>query len=130
MSYEDLKNEAFDYDPATAEAAQTASPPDSGTLPQKLDHYLGQGQAQQTRFFTEMPIKEWDDAGDWFLGQFGHIMKQFKEARQERRAVQQRFEDEISERQAAVRTKSQGVERTLVDLKKEGEGMMRGKEFD
>jgi hypothetical protein len=129
MDYAALKQEAFDFDPAQAEARSVFEPP-RGTLPEKLEHFFTKDEASQANFFTKMPVKEWEASGDWFLEKFGEIMDRFKEARKQKREMVDSFENEIAEREEAVRNKIQGIGQTLAELKTEGEGMMLGKEFD
>ncbi|KAI0421054.1 extracellular mutant protein 11-domain-containing protein [Xylaria grammica] len=129
MSYKALKTEAFDFDPAQAEARSVFEPP-QGTLPEKLEHFLAKDKENQANFFTKMPVNEWEEAGDWFLERFGDIVARFKDARKEKREIVNAFENEIAEREEAVRNKIHGIGQTLADLKTEGEDMMLGKEFD
>ncbi|OTB08195.1 hypothetical protein M426DRAFT_317296 [Hypoxylon sp. CI-4A] len=129
MNYADLKNEAFDHDPAQEEAQSVMGPP-RGTLPEKLDYFLDQDQPTQLEFFSKMPVGDWETSGDWFLERFGDIMKHLREARQAKRAMIRGFEEEIADRGDAVRSKIEGIDTTLSEFKKEGEVMMLGKEFD
>lgn len=129
MDYETLKMEEFDFDPAQAEARSVFEPP-RGTLPEKLDHFLSKDEANQVNFFTKMSVHDWEQSGDWFLERFGDIMVRFKEARKEKRQIVNTFENEIAEREEAVRNKIHGIGQTLADLKSEGQSMMLGKELD
>ncbi|KAJ8124113.1 hypothetical protein ONZ43_g94 [Nemania bipapillata] len=128
MDYVTLKSETFDFDPAQAEARSVFEPL-RGTLPEKLDHFFTKDEANQINFFTKMPVKDWEDSGDWFLERFGDIVARFKKVRKEKRALVNAFESEIAEREEAVRNKISGIEQTLADMKSEGEEMMLGKEF-
>ncbi|KAI0489891.1 extracellular mutant protein 11-domain-containing protein [Xylaria cf. heliscus] len=129
MDYAALREEAFDFDPAQAEARSVFEPP-RGTLPEKLEHFFTKDKVNQTNFFTKMPVQDWEDSGDWFLERFGEIMTRFKEARKEKRDIVNAFENEIAEREEAVRNKIHGIGQTLAELKTEGEGMMLNKEFN
>ncbi|KAI1133602.1 extracellular mutant protein 11-domain-containing protein [Nemania abortiva] len=129
MDYTTLKSEAFDFDPAQAEARSVFEPP-RGTLPEKLEHFLAKDEVNQANFFTKMPVRDWEESGDWFLERFGEIITRFKEARKEKRDIVNAFENEIAEREEAVRNKIHGIGHTLAELKTEGEGMMLNKEFD
>ncbi|KAL7627674.1 hypothetical protein AAE478_001867 [Parahypoxylon ruwenzoriense] len=129
MDYAELRGEAFDFDPAQAEAQSAIGPP-RGTLPEKLYHFLDKDEPTQMEFFTKMPVNDWEASGDWFLERFGEIMQRFKDARQTKRVLMAGFENEIADRGEAVRNKIQGIDQTLSELKSEGEGMMLGKEFD
>lgn len=73
MSYEDLLKEDFDQDPARAES-QAAQLPRQGSLSGKMEHFLGKDKEAQMAFFATMPVKEWDEAGDWLLDRFGQVM--------------------------------------------------------
>ncbi|KAI1113134.1 extracellular mutant protein 11-domain-containing protein [Nemania sp. NC0429] len=129
MDYSALRDEAFDFDPAQAEARSVFEPP-RGTLPEKLDHFFVKDEVNQSNFFTQMPVKDWEEAGDWFLDRFGEIIDRFKEARKEKRNIIEAFENEIAGREEAVRNKIQSIGQTLTNLKNEGEGMMLGKELN
>ncbi|KAI2606869.1 extracellular mutant protein 11-domain-containing protein [Hypoxylon fragiforme] len=129
MDYAELKNEAFDFDPARAEA-QTAIGQPRGTLPEKLSQFLDKDRATQMDFFTKMSVRDWETSGDWFLERFGEVMQRFREARQKKRSLIEGFESEIADRGEAVRGKMQGIDRTLGELRSEGEGMMLGKQFE
>ncbi|RYP25163.1 hypothetical protein DL765_000044 [Monosporascus sp. GIB2] len=128
MSYADLRKQPFDFDPTQAEAQSVGAPP-QGTLPEKLDHFLAKDQVIQADFFTKMSVNDWEESGDWFLERFGEIVHKIKEARQSKRATVESFENEIAEREDAVRNKTHGISRRLAELKSEGEDLMR-KEFD
>ncbi|KAI0171766.1 extracellular mutant protein 11-domain-containing protein [Hypoxylon sp. FL1284] len=129
MNYAELRNEAFDFDPAREEAQSAIGPP-RGTLPEKLNHFLDKDQASQLEFFAKMPVRDWEASGDWLLDRFGEVVQQFKRARQSKRAMIENFENEIANRGDAVRTKIQGIDKTLTEFKREGEGMMVGKDFE
>lgn len=129
MSYTQLRQEPFDFDPAQAEAHSVDFPP-RGTLPEKLVHFLDKDPATQVEFFTKMSVKDWDSSGDWFLERFGEVTQRLKEARQNKRATMEKFEAEIAEREEAVRNKEQIIKLKLADLKSKGEGLMQNKEMD
>lgn len=129
MRYSDLQKEGFDHDPARV-AVQTTTLPSGGTLEEKLAYYKAKDENNQHHFFTQMSVHEWDASGDWFLEQFGNIVQQMKECRRSKRVMVERYETEISNREEAVRTKIEGIGRTLAGLRKDGEGMMKGKEVE
>ncbi|KAI1268867.1 extracellular mutant protein 11-domain-containing protein [Xylariaceae sp. FL1019] len=129
MEYSRLKQEKFDYDPAQAEARSAVGPPE-GTLAEKLKHFHDKDEAKQAEFFTKMSIKEWEQSGDWFMESFGSLMQGFKAARVAKREVIESFENEIADREEAVRNKMQGIGQTLAELKSEGSKMILNKEMD
>ncbi|CAP67380.1 uncharacterized protein PODANS_1_23810 [Podospora anserina S mat+] len=138
MSYSDLRNEAFDFDPQaaavieqqTAMKQQQPPPHPGGSIEQRMEYYKNQGSIDQHQFFKRISVDEWDEAGDWFLEQLGAVVQKFKKARRDKRQLITQFEDEISAREEAVRGKVEGIGRTLEDLKHEGQTMMQGKDAD
>ncbi|GAB1316716.1 hypothetical protein MFIFM68171_06926 [Madurella fahalii] len=129
MSYSDLRGQVFDFDPQAAALQQTTVPA-GGTIEERLEHYRTKGSLAQHEFFARLPMDEWDEAGDWFLEQFGGIVQRYKKARKAKRQLVQQFETEIAAREEAVRVKIEGIGRTLEDLKQEGQTMMQGKDMD
>lgn len=129
MSYAELQKQDFDYDPQTA-AMQQTSVPAGNSLEDKLAYYKDKDSLDQHQFFTQIPIGDWEDAGDWFLDQFSGIVQKLKKARKEKREMVAQFEAEINGREEAVRIKMEGIGRTLQELKQEGQNMMSGKDVD
>lgn len=134
MSYSDLRKQDYDYDPqavaAMAAQQQTTAGSAVGTVEERLQHYKTKGSMDQHQFFTSINAKEWDQAGDWFLEQFAGVVQKMKAARGEKRKLVEAFEEEIAEREEAVRGKAEGIDKTLEDLKNEGQTMMAGKNMD
>lgn len=138
MSYADLLQQDFDYDPQQAALQQPprqpSAPlllnPEAASLEDRLEFYQKQGGLDQHTFFTRMPMREWDEAGDWFLARFGDVVNRMREARKNKRKLVEAFETEISTREEAVRVKVEGIAKTLEDFKAEGRSMMEGKEMD
>ncbi|RKU48950.1 hypothetical protein DL546_009366 [Coniochaeta pulveracea] len=128
MSYNDLMKQDFDYDPRTAVLQQTV--PSGTSIEDRLEYYKDKDGLDQHQFFTQISIKEWEDSGDWFLEQFGGIIKKMKEARKNKRNIVSRFENEVAAREEAVRSKTEGIGRTLQELRQEGQTMMQGKDVD
>lgn len=126
MSYEDLLKEDFDQDPAQVES-QAAQPPRQGSLSGKMEHFIGKDREAQMAFFATMPVKEWDEAGEWLLDRFSHVMQQLRTARQEKRRMVESFEDEIAKREADVRSKTESINETLAGLRSEGGRMVRSR---
>ena len=93
----------------------------------KLDGDKEETQDMQVEFFAKMPTKEWEEAGDLFIERFAEIMSKLKEARQAKRKIASDFEKSIEEREAAIREKSEKLDQDLADMRKGGEGVIRGK---
>ncbi len=129
MSYSDLKKELFDHDPARV-AVRAATVPTGDSIDEKLAYYKDKDENSQHHFFTQIPVSEWEACGDWFLEQFTGVMQKMRARRHEKRTLVAAFEAEIAERENTVRTKVENIERTLDELKQEGEVMMRGREVE
>ena len=129
MNYAELRDEPFDHDP-TRVAVHAPATPAKLSIEDRLVHFKSKDVNSQHHFFTEMPVQEWDECGDWFLAQFAELSNKIREKRQEKRRRMAEFEAEINEREKTVRLKAESIERTLGDLRHEGEGMMRGKVAD
>ncbi|CAK7269949.1 hypothetical protein SEPCBS119000_003835 [Sporothrix epigloea] len=129
MSYSELRDEPFDHDPARI-VGRAPAVPAKLSVEDRLMHFQSKDADSQQQFFKEMPVHEWDECGDWFLAQFAELSNRIREKRQTRRRRMAEFEAEISEREKTVRLKAESIERTLGDLRHEGEGMMRGKVVD
>lgn len=129
MSFEELQNEPFDHDP-TKEVPQSPAKPPVDNLSDRLKFYGEKDEGSQAQLFTQMSVREWEDSGDWFLEQFGDIVRRMKEARQEKRKMVEQFEIEVSSREEAVRLKKESIDRKLSKLKNDSFAMMKGKELD
>jgi hypothetical protein len=119
MSYKDLRNEAFDFDPSKAALAGVTS---DGTqdLPTKLEQRRHRGEEEQRQFFASMPMKEWEESGDWFVDQFATLMKKMRDARREKRKVIEEFEEEAERREEVVRTRTEAIDRKLGKMRQDG----------
>ncbi|ETS83333.1 hypothetical protein PFICI_05209 [Pestalotiopsis fici W106-1] len=129
MNYSELKSQDFDFDPARAESSSAQRPP-PGTLPEKLDHFFHKDEDAQKTFFNTMPMRDWDDSGDWFLEKFGDIMHRLKDARRDKRNLVDQFETEIAEREDAVRNKMSSIDQTLGEFRNETKTMMANKQLE
>lgn len=129
MDFAELQNEPFDHDPTRQDPQSPAKPP-ADNLGDRLKFYSSKGEEAQTQFFTQMPVRDWEDSGDWFLEQFGDVVKKMKEARQAKRKLVEQYESEISNREDAVRRKKESIDHKLSELKQDGDAMLKGKELD
>lgn len=129
MSFEELQNEPFDHDP-TKEVPQSPAKPPVDNLSDRLKFYGEKDEDSQAHLFAQMSVRDWEDSGDWFLEQFGDVVRRMKEARQAKRAMVEKFETEVSNREEAVRLKKESIDRKLSKLKNDSHAMMKGKELD
>ncbi|KAK0627774.1 extracellular mutant protein 11-domain-containing protein [Immersiella caudata] len=134
MSFSDLRKQAFDYDPqlvALQQQQQMETTPAGGSsLEEQLEHYKTKGGVDQHQFFTRISVDDWEEAGDWFLGQFSEVVGMLRKARKIKRELVDSFEAEIAAREEAVRCKMEGIEQTLKELKQGGQSMMEGRDTD
>jgi len=124
MEYEDLKKQDFDFVPR---GITQVLPKDM--LQKSLDErltYVKQNLdvENQGKFFSSLNTDEWEDAGDWFVEQFGIIIKRTKEARQAKRKLAIAFETDIELRHKRVSKKQLLVEGALNKMKLHGESLM------
>ncbi|KAL6881348.1 extracellular mutant protein 11 domain-containing protein [Trichoderma novae-zelandiae] len=123
MSYTELQKEPFDFDPSKAPthvgSGGTAGSAD--TLSAKLEQYQHQSDKEQRALFRSMNVDDWEEAGDWFADQFHEIMHKLREARRNKRRMIQEFENEAADREAAVRLRTEAIERKLTKMKQDGQ---------
>ncbi|CEJ84155.1 hypothetical protein VHEMI03398 [[Torrubiella] hemipterigena] len=119
MSFGELQNEPFDFDPSVANA-QTLSGTSGGNIESRLAQLEHHGHSEQRTFFGNMTLDEWECAGDWFADRFADIMKKMRQARRNKRQMIQEFENEAAQREAAVRIRSDKIDRKLQTMKENG----------
>lgn len=129
MNFAELQKEPFDHDP-TRQVPQSPAKPPADNLGDRLKFYGGKSEEAQTQFFTQMPVRDWEDSGDWFLEQFGDLVRRMKEARHAKRKTVEQYESEISNREETVRHKKESIDYKLSKLKQDSDAMMKGKELD
>lgn len=125
MSYLDLKGQSFDIDPSGTSPKLSAIQQDD-TLESKIEQVAAIQPEDQVDFFSSLPIDEWEQAGEWFLGQFSGIVSRLKDARQEKRKAAKQFEDEIEKRYNEISKKRKQTEDSLGEMKKSGGQVLQG----
>lgn len=132
MTYESLRQEAFDQSPRAMTKPEAQSSADTG-LPGKLQHvYNLKGDAtevlsQRRAVFSHMTIDQYEECGDLMMEKFNDIMSRIKTTRQQKRAAAIEFEEEVAKREERVRAKKNAVDQDLARLKKAGEDVVQGK---
>jgi hypothetical protein len=122
MTYNELQQESFDLDPNARPL-----PFDKqlrGSLDERLLMVRTLNNDDKARFFASIDLAQWEDAGDWFLDQFGEIVNKIRDARRERRKVAASFESEISRRHQNVESRKRNIEQVMVDMKSNGIGVL------
>jgi hypothetical protein len=131
MNYDDLRSQSFDLDPS---AGGTATKQHVGLSDDELQNPLFDRLAlvrdketeQQQAFFASLPIDEWEEAGDWFLEQFGDIMRKMRDERKQKRKLAKGFEDEISKRHEHVATRKRDITDAMDSMQANGQEILRG----
>lgn len=129
LSYPALYAQSFD---TYAGAQKAITAPEQGpvhptSLPEKLATLSTMSQVDRQQVFSDLPLSEWEDCGDWFLEQFGILVTKMRDARKERRKVAQQFEEEIRGRWDAVDAKRKALGKGLDDMKAGGMGLLAGR---
>lgn len=132
MTYEILRQEAFDQSPRAMSKPEAQAAADAG-LPGKLQQvYNLKGDAtevlsQRRAVFAHMTIDQYEECGDLIMENFNGIMSQIKITRQQKRAAAIEFEEQVAKREAHVRAKKNAVDQDLARLRKAGEDVVQGK---
>jgi hypothetical protein len=125
MNYSELKDQLFDTNPRSVTQQDSAGHDTS--LEDRLKYFADRSDNEKGEFFARLPMDQWEESGDWFLGQFGDILSRFKEARKAKRDISKTFEEELATREEAVRTKAEGLKDVMKQMRAGGEGVLRGR---
>lgn len=128
MPYEELRNQSFDEIPNQAQKPATQSlttPPQ--TLGERMELFKARSPEDRAAFLATLSIDEWEEAGQWLMGQFGTVMTKVAAARRERRKIAAAFEEKLAARDAEVRERTDGVTAVLQQMKNGGQDLLRGR---
>ena len=125
MDYSMLRRQSFDIDPRH-EAPAFPSMEKSDPINQQMDTAASFDKKLQHAFLASMPIDDWEQAGDWFLGKFSDTLQKLKDVRQEKRTAARQFETEIEKRHVAVTQKRKITDDVLREIKKSGNLVLEG----
>ncbi|EKG17212.1 hypothetical protein MPH_05590 [Macrophomina phaseolina MS6] len=124
-SYTELHKEPFDFEPRNDPTKQPLAHLNNKSLDERMDAAFKELRPEdQATFFATLDIDEWEQAGEWFLDEFGELAKRFKAARRKKREAARKFEDEIRKRNDAVSRKRQCVEDHIVEMKAKGSSLL------
>lgn len=124
MDYDALKAQSFDVDPNAAAVQDSLEP--GSSITDRVATIAKVQPRQQVDFFNSLSMKDWEEAGDWFIGQFNGLVGKLKEVRQEKRKAAQGFEDEIEGRYKAVGQKRKQIDTALGDMRESGGKVLQG----
>ncbi|KAF2796675.1 hypothetical protein K505DRAFT_323124 [Melanomma pulvis-pyrius CBS 109.77] len=124
MDYEQLKNEDFDTIPRATNPVLSQDMLQKPLIDRLTHVRKSLNSEDQGKFFSSLPTDEWEEAGDWFLGQFSSIIERTKNARQEKRKLAKDFEAEVEQRHRKVAKKQREVEHAMSKMKAHGQNLM------
>ncbi|KAL1582848.1 hypothetical protein WHR41_08646 [Cladosporium halotolerans] len=120
-----LQTATFDQ-PPDAQPFTHADVSDNASLVEKVERVAAMEPGTQVNFFASLDIDEWEEAGDWFLDQFGDTLKKLKQVRREKRKAALAFEREIEEREAVLHKKRFITQEALDGMKTSGVAVLQG----
>lgn len=135
MSYLQLADEDWDTGPAKKfkPLGGVEFPEGSDSLEDKCNHLskiqdnraassidAGAKSAHEL-FFASLPMADYEECGDIIVGQLSQIMDRLRKTRQAKRRAARDFEEEVTKREAAVSTRTDGLQKELHRLKKSGQ---------
>lgn len=128
MKYSELKDQPFDSNPKAPPPIipESLRGPEV-SLEDHLEHFKDSEPGDQFSLFAHMPLDQWEQSGDWFLGRFGDIMSKLKDARRAKRDVSKTFEEELATQEEAVRSKAEGIQEVFRQMRAGGEGVLKGR---
>jgi len=126
MKYSDLDGEDWDMVP---KAKQYELPAElrgrKVTLEKKIEHHLKLDPEQgQLPFYENLSTEEWEQAGDIFIEKFAELMKTLKEKKRFKRETASQFENEIKEREKAVRDHATKLDKQLEGMEVAGQSLL------
>lgn len=125
MPYSELANQAFETKPPSQRPSSVVVK--GKTLPEKLEKSMTLSDEARQEFLNSLTIKDWEEAGGWFVTRFGDVMGKFVDLRKGRRATAERFEARLLERDTSVQRGVDKLKSDMADMRKGGEGILRGK---
>lgn len=127
MDYSRLIGESFDLIPGVG-----AGPPKIGSsaelansLTQILSHQRhGQEGTDGRAFFASLSIDQYEECGDLIIEGFKGILGKFKDARQQKRLLAQKFEEKVQQRQYIIEAKKSSIDKDLKTMRQNGSGLI------
>ncbi|TAQ90227.1 hypothetical protein B7494_g1419 [Chlorociboria aeruginascens] len=135
MSYDELKTQPFEIQPIKPPNPLPTDPLNAlPNLAAQMEFLLRKDQSFSNgdpemliAFFAQMSMREWEDAGEWFMSRFGEVFKKMKEARVVKRNLVREFEDEVAKYEEGVRGETAAIDNEMEDMLKSGEDVVKGR---
>jgi hypothetical protein len=128
MAYSDLQSEPFDRTATTThhdDGGEDVSMEDGSSMASRVEAARNGSPEQQELLFNALDMAEWEEAGEWFVGQFAELVKKMVAARKAKRRAAQEVEGEIAARNALVEASDKKTKVVLSDMKEQGRGILR-----
>jgi hypothetical protein len=131
LKFADLNSQSFDIDPSSAGSAMKrkvdlTEDECRQPLPKRLALVRDKEVTSQQAFFATLSIDEWEEAGDWFLGQFGELINKMRDERKEKRKLARDFEEEVYQRHKRVEKRKHKITDELGNMRSSGREVLRG----
>ncbi|KAF2455050.1 extracellular mutant protein 11-domain-containing protein [Lineolata rhizophorae] len=129
VAYDELRNEPFDpvkrkFDQTPNQAQQQE--PSSLPLGERLEQHRRAEPKQQKELWASLSLDEWEDAGEWFVEQFGVVVKKMASARRDKRRTATAFEEEVHRRYETVKVKRTQIDEALERIRENGMNLFPG----
>ncbi|KAF2098459.1 hypothetical protein NA57DRAFT_56128 [Rhizodiscina lignyota] len=125
MDYSELQQESFDLNhPATP--FRLPDQVRDEALSARMAFVASMDATNMAEFFASLTLTEWEEAGDWFLEQFGDLLKKFRAARKHKRAVAEEIEQQVHGRHEQVERKKRKLDHALTNMKQSGAEVLHG----
>jgi hypothetical protein len=128
MKYAEIKDLPFDENPKASVSVilENFTGPDK-SFKAIIEHFETVDKNLQTQYFAQMSLKEWEDAGDWFLERFGNVISKLKDVRHKKRTISSKYEDELASREEAVQREVKDINEVMEQMRQGGQGVLQTK---
>lgn len=125
MRYSDLEQESCDQNPSEPPFPLPDEVKDQ-PLTERIEFVAALGPEEKAKFFYSLKMTEWEEAGDWFLQQFGDILNRFRTARKNKRTVTGQMEQRVHDRHKQVERKKRRLDQALGSMRQSGTEVLQG----
>ncbi|MCJ1314845.1 hypothetical protein MMC15_000157 [Xylographa vitiligo] len=132
MSYDQLRSESFDFDPKDSvhifpEEVRSGPLIKQFEFVKDLKDLTDEQRSKKLHsFFSSLTIDKYEECGDMVLELFLDILTKYKDARQEKRKIARKYEEEISRREQTVSGASLRVDNEMKRIRQAGNDLLKG----
>jgi hypothetical protein len=128
MSFSDLSNQPFDLDPRRpADPSSNPTPSSESHHQQKLLTLKSLSDNERAKFFSSQTQDQWASSTAFFDNRLKELSEELRKARQRRRDVAGRFEEEVAARMGWVKGSGEGIDSCLGDIRGKARGVLPGR---